>query len=100
VDVKRLLHDLYITHDILYCTIEPCGANLRCSSEILKSSEKRMGINGLLPVLKSIAKPKHIREYHGQHVAIDGFSWLHKGAYCCSRDLCTGVFTDKLVLIL
>ncbi|GAX72975.1 hypothetical protein CEUSTIGMA_g428.t1 [Chlamydomonas eustigma] len=56
-----------------------------------------MGINGLLPVLKSIAKSKHIREYHGQHVAIDGFSWLHKGAYCCSRDLCTGVFTDKFV---
>ena len=54
-----------------------------------------MGISGLLPVLKSITNSKHVREYKGQRVAIDGFSWLHKGSYCCARDLCEGVYTDK-----
>jgi exonuclease-1 len=54
-----------------------------------------MGINGLLPVLKGIAKPRSVSAYRGQKVAVDGFSWLHKGAYCCSRELVEGVFTDK-----
>jgi len=54
-----------------------------------------MGISGLLPVLKSIVNERHVREYSGQRVAIDGFSWVHKGAYSCSRDLCEGVYTDK-----
>jgi exonuclease-1 len=54
-----------------------------------------MGINGLLPALKPIAKPIHISNYKGQKVAVDGYSWLHKGAYSCSRELCEGVWTDK-----
>lgn len=54
-----------------------------------------MGITGLLPVLKSIAKQQHVGAYRGQRVAIDGFSWLHKGAYCCARELCEGTYTDK-----
>lgn len=56
-----------------------------------------MGINGLLPVLKSITKPTHVSKYKGTSVAVDGYSWLHKGAYCCSKELCEGVFTDKCV---
>ncbi|KAG1668814.1 hypothetical protein FOA52_004908 [Chlamydomonas sp. UWO 241] len=56
-----------------------------------------MGIQGLLPVLKSITKTRHISEYSGKAVAIDGFSWLHKGAYCCSREIVQGVYTDRFV---
>jgi exonuclease 1 len=56
-----------------------------------------MGISGLLPVLKTITNAKHISAYRGQKVAVDGFSWLHKGAYACSRELCEGVYTDKCV---
>eukprot|EP00877_Chromochloris_zofingiensis_P012929 jgi/Chrzof1/7890/Cz02g40050.t1 len=56
-----------------------------------------MGINGLLPALKSIVKQTHVREYKGKKVAVDAYSWLHKGAYCCSRELCEGVWTDKFV---
>ena len=63
--------------------------------EKLGEPEAAMGISGLLPVLKSITNSKHVREYKGQRVAIDGFSWLHKGSYCCARDLCEGVYTDK-----
>lgn len=53
-----------------------------------------MGINGLLQQLKSISKPKHVSAYRGQKVAIDGYSWLHKGAYSCSRELCEGIWAD------
>jgi exonuclease-1 len=54
-----------------------------------------MGINGLLQALKPIAKQVHVRQYQGQRVAVDGYSWLHKGAYCCARELCEGLWTDK-----
>jgi len=58
-----------------------------------------MGINSLLPVLKSIARPAHASEYRGRKVVVDGFSWLHKGAYTCARELCEGVYTDKWVVV-
>lgn len=54
-----------------------------------------MGINGLLPVLKSIATTTHVSRYEGKTVAIDGYSWLHKGAYGCSREICENIYTDK-----
>jgi exonuclease-1 len=54
-----------------------------------------MGIQGLLPKLKSITNKKHIQEYKGQRVAIDGYVWLHRGAYCCCAELCQGIKTDK-----
>jgi exonuclease-1 len=54
-----------------------------------------MGINGLLPALKGIAKPVHVSKYKGHKAAVDGYSWLHKGAYGCSRELCEGLWTDK-----
>lgn len=54
-----------------------------------------MGINGLLQALKPIAKQVHVRQYAGQRVAVDGYSWLHKGAYSCARELCEGIWTDR-----
>jgi hypothetical protein len=54
-----------------------------------------MGINGLLQALKPIVKPVHVSKYGGQRAAVDGYSWLHKGAYCCARELCEGVWTDR-----
>ncbi|KAK9828537.1 hypothetical protein WJX72_000649 [[Myrmecia] bisecta] len=56
-----------------------------------------MGIQGLLPVLKSIAKPAHVSKYRGQRVAVDAYAWLHKGAYACSMELCEGIPTDRFV---
>ncbi|OAE29750.1 hypothetical protein AXG93_3884s1460 [Marchantia polymorpha subsp. ruderalis] len=56
-----------------------------------------MGISGLLPTLKSIITPIHVREYAGLKVAIDTYSWLHKAAFSCSKDLCEGRPTDKIV---
>jgi len=46
-----------------------------------------MGIAGLLPLLKSITNRVHIETLAGQAVAIDAYSWLHKGVYLCAHDL-------------
>ncbi|CAK9171623.1 unnamed protein product, partial [Ilex paraguariensis] len=54
-----------------------------------------MGIQGLLPLLKSIMVSIHIKELEGCCVAVDTYSWLHKGAFACSRELCKGQPTTK-----
>ncbi|KAI4295358.1 hypothetical protein L6164_035412 [Bauhinia variegata] len=56
-----------------------------------------MGIQGLLPQLKSIMVPIHIKELQGSCVAVDTYSWLHKGALSCSRELCKGLPTSRHV---
>lgn len=56
-----------------------------------------MGIQGLLPLLKSIMAPIHIKELEGCIVAVDTYSWLHKGALSCSRELCKGLPTTRFV---
>ncbi|PIA30599.1 hypothetical protein AQUCO_05500130v1 [Aquilegia coerulea] len=54
-----------------------------------------MGIQGLLPLLKSIMIPIHIEELRGCSVAVDTYSWLHKGALSCSKQLCKGEPTTR-----
>lgn len=56
-----------------------------------------MGIQGLLPLLKSTNTPVHIKEYSGKVAAVDTYSWLHKGAITCSKELCQGLPTTKFV---
>ncbi|XP_052183814.1 exonuclease 1 [Diospyros lotus] len=57
-----------------------------------------MGIQGLLPMLKSIMVPMHIKELEGCCVAVDTYSWLHKGALSCSKELCKGQPTSKHIV--
>ncbi|KAL1328817.1 hypothetical protein AAHE18_13G399300 [Arachis hypogaea] len=54
-----------------------------------------MGIQGLLPQLKSIMAPIHIKELEGCCVAVDTYSWLHKGALSCSTHLCKNIPTTR-----
>ncbi|GAA5970771.1 hypothetical protein JCM11641_004449 [Rhodosporidiobolus odoratus] len=56
-----------------------------------------MGIGGLLPLLKEIQKPCHVRDWAGKTVAIDAYVWLHRGAYGCAEDLALGKQTVKYV---
>ncbi|CAL9201774.1 unnamed protein product [Musa hybrid cultivar] len=56
-----------------------------------------MGIQGLLPLLKSIMAPIHVEELRGQTVAVDAYSWLHKGAFSCATQLCKGLPTSKYI---
>lgn len=46
-----------------------------------------MGITGLLPLLRSVTRRVHIESLAGQAVAIDAYSWLHKGVFLCAHDL-------------
>jgi len=46
-----------------------------------------MGIKGLLMNTKSVGESKHITEYSGQAVGVDGYSWLHKSLHRCSIEV-------------
>lgn len=54
-----------------------------------------MGIQGLLPQLKSIQNPVSLVRYEGQTLGIDGYAWLHRAACCCAYELVTGQPTAK-----
>ena len=56
-----------------------------------------MGIQNLLQVLKNVTRSVHISELRGKRVAVDGYYWLHRGAYACSKDICTGNRTNKFL---
>ncbi|CAD6913258.1 unnamed protein product [Tilletia controversa] len=56
-----------------------------------------MGIQGLLPLLKDIHNPTHIKEYKGKTLGIDAYVWLHRGAYACAQELVLGQPTDKFI---
>ncbi|KAI4302553.1 hypothetical protein MLD38_038282 [Melastoma candidum] len=54
-----------------------------------------MGIKDLLRFMKPYLEPVHIKKYAGKRVGIDAFSWLHKGAYSCSMELCLNSDGDR-----
>jgi exonuclease-1 len=56
-----------------------------------------MGVDGLLPFLKSAVQEVHLEQYRGRRVAIDASCWLHRGAISCARELATGVPTDSFL---
>nr|GFB66111.1 exonuclease 1 isoform X1 [Tanacetum cinerariifolium] len=41
--------------------------------------------------------PIHIKDLEGCSVAVDTYSWLHKGALSCSKELCKSLPTKKHV---
>ena len=60
------------------------------------SHTQAMGIQSLLPSLKSITRTIHVGDaYSGKRVAIDSYCWLHRGAYSCSTELVEGIPTEK-----
>uniref|UniRef100_A0A0D9V6F7 Exonuclease 1 n=1 Tax=Leersia perrieri TaxID=77586 RepID=A0A0D9V6F7_9ORYZ len=58
-----------------------------------------MGIQGLLPQLKSIMAPIGVEALKGQTVAVDTYSWLHKGALSCGDRLCKGLPTTRVNML-
>jgi len=56
-----------------------------------------MGIQGLLPVLRSLTVPTHLRELRGQTCAVDVYSWIHRGTYACATELCMEGSSDGYV---
>lgn len=56
-----------------------------------------MGINGLLPLLKSIQRPCNLKRFAGQTIGVDAYGWLHRGTVACAVDLALGRPTTKYV---
>lgn len=56
-----------------------------------------MGIQGLLPLLKSITEHTHIKYSAQQTLGVDAYVWLHRGAFACAQDLALGKHTVKYV---
>ncbi|KAI0828801.1 putative exonuclease [Hypoxylon sp. FL0890] len=56
-----------------------------------------MGIQGLLPLLKSIQRPVELKKYNGETLGVDAYGWLHRGAVPCAIDLAQGKPTRKYV---
>ncbi|KAJ1392017.1 XPG/Rad2 endonuclease [Sesbania bispinosa] len=54
-----------------------------------------MGIKDLLRFMKPYIEPVHIKKYAGKRVGIDAYSWLHKGAYSCSMELCLDIDSER-----
>ncbi|KAK1406764.1 hypothetical protein QVD17_38372 [Tagetes erecta] len=54
-----------------------------------------MGIKDLLKFMKPYVEPIHINKYANKRVGVDAYSWLHKGAYSCSMELCMNMDGDK-----
>ncbi|KAK5126461.1 hypothetical protein LTR85_010697 [Meristemomyces frigidus] len=45
------------------------------------------GSQCLLPLLKSIHKPTHLRNFAGQTLGVDAYGWLHRGTVSCAIEL-------------
>ncbi|TVY15676.1 Exodeoxyribonuclease 1 [Lachnellula arida] len=56
-----------------------------------------MGIQGLLPLLKSIHKPCNLKKFEGQTLGVDAYGWLHRGTVACAMELANGQPTRKFV---
>ena len=48
--------------------------------------------------MSEIEKKRHVRDYKGLRVAVDGYCWLHKAVYTCKKELARGQGLDKLIL--
>ena len=56
-----------------------------------------MGITGLLPLLRPIQRRKHLSELFGLTIAVDGYVWLHRGAYTCAAEIVQKIPTRRYV---
>ncbi|RKO99948.1 hypothetical protein CXG81DRAFT_1335, partial [Caulochytrium protostelioides] len=56
-----------------------------------------MGVTGLIPLLKPIQRPVHLDDLRGQTLGIDGYVWLHRGAYACAIELALDQPTTRYI---
>lgn len=59
----------------------------RVLQPVNKQQQARMGIKGLLPLLKSIQRPVHVKSYSGKKIGVDAYVLLHRGCISCAWDL-------------
>lgn len=51
----------------------------------------------MLPLLKSIQKSTHLRNFAGKTIGIDAYGWLHRGTAACTIELAQDKATRKYV---
>ena len=56
-----------------------------------------MGIQGLLPLLKSVTEHVPLSRFKGKLIAVDGNVWIHRGTYACAMELAEGTPTIAYV---
>lgn len=56
-----------------------------------------MGIQGLLPLLRSVTTAATAADLRGLTVAVDGYGWLHRGVHGCAAELGMGKDSDGYV---
>lgn len=54
-----------------------------------------MGIQGLLPFFKDIHNHTNLSQFAGKTLGVDGYVWLHRGAYACATEVVLGRPTTK-----
>lgn len=54
-----------------------------------------MGIKGLLKNLESITERKHISDYKGKRIGIDGYCWLHKSLFAIKNEIIENPESDR-----
>lgn len=54
-------------------------------------------MTGLIPLLKAAISDIQVAIFANQTVAVDAYSWLHKGAYGCAFELVEGKNTTQYV---
>jgi len=59
------------------------------------ASSLSLTFSGLLPLLKSIQKPTHLRNFAGKTIGIDAYGWLHRGVIACAVELAQGKPTRR-----
>lgn len=59
-----------------------------------------MGITGLLPMVKDSIRSKHIKNYSGKKIGIDGHAWIHTVLPMIASELYYGKPTDRHLTIL
>ncbi|OHT12550.1 XPG I-region family protein [Tritrichomonas foetus] len=56
-----------------------------------------MGIKNLLPELRGCTDHVHISQFRGKKVAVDGFTWLHRSVFACSKELFHNPATERIL---
>ncbi|OAP65532.1 hypothetical protein AYL99_01504 [Fonsecaea erecta] len=62
----------------------PPSANSYRKQAVSTDIGVKMGIKGLLPMLKSIQKQCTLKKFSGQTIGVDAYGWLHRGVVGCA----------------
>ena len=71
------------------------GVKGRLAMHHSNSSTDTASLSGLLPLLKSIQKPCHLKQFAGSTLGVDAYGWLHRGTISCAIELAQGQPTTR-----